>query len=228
MRGFSVCAAIAVSMGLATSALATPLKMEYCVTPVGGLFEYKITLTLDNNDGSWASGQGWGWIMFGDIPGPAASPLNDFVMNPASFPIGPYTELTSAGGAHNGPTLGPIWTPPGPPTTFVMNLWVPNAIGDKLEWTGTSASNLAQGQMLWSNLWFGGGATIAEFIVGDLVCENPCYPDCNGVGGLTIADFGCFQTAFVAGNPYADCNGVGGLTIADFGCFQTAFVAGCP
>ncbi len=56
----------------------------------------------------------------------------------------------------------------------------------------------------------------------------PCYPDCNGVGGLTIADFGCFQTKFVAGDPYADCNGVGGLTIADFGCFQTKFVAGCP
>ncbi len=57
---------------------------------------------------------------------------------------------------------------------------------------------------------------------------NTCYPDCNGVGGLTIADFGCFQTKFVAGDPYADCNGVGGLTIADFGCFQTKFVAGCP
>ncbi len=55
-----------------------------------------------------------------------------------------------------------------------------------------------------------------------------CYPDCNGVGGLTIADFGCFQTRFVAQDPYADCNGVGGLTIADFGCFQTKFVAGCP
>ncbi len=57
---------------------------------------------------------------------------------------------------------------------------------------------------------------------------HSCYPDCNGVGGLTIADFGCFQTKFVAGDPYADCNGVGGLTIADFGCFQTKFVAGCP
>jgi hypothetical protein len=57
---------------------------------------------------------------------------------------------------------------------------------------------------------------------------DACYPDCNGVGGLTIADFGCFQTRFVAGEPYADCNGVGGLTIADFGCFQTAFVGGCP
>jgi hypothetical protein len=60
------------------------------------------------------------------------------------------------------------------------------------------------------------------------ILPEPCYPDCNGVGGLTIADFGCFQTRFVAGDPYADCNGVGGLTIADFACFQTAFVAGCP
>jgi hypothetical protein len=55
-----------------------------------------------------------------------------------------------------------------------------------------------------------------------------CYPDCNGNGALTVADFGCFQTAFVAGSTYADCNGNGALTVADFGCFQTAFVAGCP
>ncbi len=57
---------------------------------------------------------------------------------------------------------------------------------------------------------------------------DTCYPDCNADNLLTIADFGCFQTKFVAGDPYADCNGVGGLTIADFGCFQTGFVAGCP
>jgi photosystem II stability/assembly factor-like uncharacterized protein len=57
---------------------------------------------------------------------------------------------------------------------------------------------------------------------------TPCYPDCTEDGNLTIADFGCFQTRFIAGDPYADCNGVGGLTIADFACFQTAFIAGCP
>ncbi len=28
-----------------------------------------------------------------------------------------------------------------------------------------------------------------------------CYPDCNGDGALTVADFGCFQTKFVAGCP---------------------------
>lgn len=55
-----------------------------------------------------------------------------------------------------------------------------------------------------------------------------CYGDCNADGALTIADFACFQGAFVGGDPYADCDGGGSLTIADFGCFQGAFVAGCP
>ncbi len=57
---------------------------------------------------------------------------------------------------------------------------------------------------------------------------DTCYPDCNTDASLTVADFGCFQTKFVAADPYADCNGTGGLTVADFGCFQTKFVAGCP
>jgi hypothetical protein len=55
-----------------------------------------------------------------------------------------------------------------------------------------------------------------------------CYPDCDLSGILTIADFACFQTRFVAGDLYADCNGTGTLNIADFGCFQTQFTAGCP
>jgi hypothetical protein len=58
--------------------------------------------------------------------------------------------------------------------------------------------------------------------------EGGCYPDCNGDSALTVADFGCFQTRFVAADPYADCNGDSALTVADFGCFQTKFVAGCP
>ncbi len=57
---------------------------------------------------------------------------------------------------------------------------------------------------------------------------STCYPDCNGNGTLTVADFGCFQTAFISSNPYADCNQSGTLTVADFGCFQTQFVVGCP
>ncbi len=57
---------------------------------------------------------------------------------------------------------------------------------------------------------------------------DACYPDCNESGGLTIADFACFQTKFAASDPYADCNASGSLTIADFACFQAKFAAGCP
>lgn len=58
--------------------------------------------------------------------------------------------------------------------------------------------------------------------------ECECRPDFNGDGILTIADFGAFQSAFVASAPCADYNGDGLHTIADFGAFQTGFVAGCP
>ncbi len=67
-----------------------------------------------------------------------------------------------------------------------------------------------------------GGQMLAAFVPGTF-----CIADCNADGVQTISDFGCFQTQFVAGNPYADCNLDGQQTIADFGCFQTAFVAGC-
>ncbi len=55
-----------------------------------------------------------------------------------------------------------------------------------------------------------------------------CYADCNESGALTVADFVCFQTKFVSGEPYADCNASASLTVADFVCFQTKFIAGCP
>jgi hypothetical protein len=64
--------------------------------------------------------------------------------------------------------------------------------------------------------------------VAAAVPEGGCYPDCDGMNGLTVQDFGCFQTKFVQGDPYADCDGVNGLTVQDFGCFQTKFVQGCP
>ncbi|MFM9996205.1 MAG: hypothetical protein ACKVU4_10430 [Phycisphaerales bacterium] len=61
-----------------------------------------------------------------------------------------------------------------------------------------------------------------------LTPNNPCYPDCNASGSLTVADFGCFQGKYVLGDLYADCNASGTLTVADFGCFQGKYVLGCP
>ena len=65
-------------------------------------------------------------------------------------------------------------------------------------------------------------------VLNVLAMPDGCYADCDESGSLTVADFGCFQTRFVAHVPYADCTADGALTVADFGCFQTAFVTGCP
>ncbi len=198
--------------------------MDYCVRDIGGgTFEYRFTLILDNNDGSWAPGQGFGWIIFGVDLWPKCSPISDFVMDPASYPIGPYWALGFSSGGQCGPLLEPIWFQ----IPVLPNFWIPAAVGDKLEWKGTSKTLVTPGGMHWCNVWATGGAPQTLAVLGNPVpCD--CYPDCNAMGGLTVADFACFQTKFVAGDPYADCNGVGGLTIADFGCFQTKFVAGCP
>ena len=76
------------------------------------------------------------------------------------------------------------------------------------------------------------GFTSNDFSFNDMddirVVPDGCYADCNGSGQPTVADFGCFQTRFVAMHPYADCNGDWVFTVADFGCFQTRFVKGCP
>jgi hypothetical protein len=64
--------------------------------------------------------------------------------------------------------------------------------------------------------------------VEDVSVSVHCRADVNKDRALTAADFGAFQTAFVAGNVLvADFNDDGVLTVADFGLYQTRFVAGC-
>ncbi len=52
---------------------------------------------------------------------------------------------------------------------------------------------------------FGGGATAVvgtsanSCVFDNLSIERVCYPDCNNSGGLSIADFICFQGEYVAG-----------------------------
>ncbi len=58
---------------------------------------------------------------------------------------------------------------------------------------------------------------------------DPCDPDCDQSGTLSIDDFICFQTLFALGDPEggADCDADAALTIDDFICFQTFFAIGC-
>ncbi len=97
---------------------------------------------------------------------------------------------------------------------------------------------LGDGNIMWTN---GAGVNISDPVSGatfnvldgsgqfiTLLGEvEPCYPDFDGDGQLTIFDFLAFQNAFDSGDLMADCDGDGTLTLFDFLCFQNAFDAGC-
>lgn len=166
----------ALSTGLAQ---ATPLKLDYSVEDIGaGLFNYEFYLTLDNNDGSWASGQGWGWLVFGDAQS-TATPLTDFLGDPSDLPIGPWTGYGSTGGGHNGPTL-----------QYVLDYWVPNFVGETLNWSGTATVDLLDGDMLFSTLTSIDGGVRADFEVATrippIVVDVP-EPSSLGLIGLGLA-----------------------------------------
>lgn len=131
---------------------ATPLRLDYTVEDLGGgLFDYDFRLVVDNNDESYAPGQVWNWIIFGDIPGTSGntpSPLTNWVgdlSNSSPF----ITSFSSSGGGHNGPT---IYGTDDEFTNSVLAVWRPNGVGDSLQWSGTSTANLLQGDLLFSTL----------------------------------------------------------------------------
>jgi hypothetical protein len=104
-------------------------------------------------------------------------------------------------------------------------------------WDGASWSPIAgTNHLVWDLLPHEGELLVAgEFTPAGTIPSPylarwgcPCYSDCDNSGALAVADFGCFQTQFVASHPYTDCNSDGAFTVQDFGCFQSKFVAGCP
>lgn len=164
------------------SVMATPLTMEYTVNDIGGgLFQYDFELMLDNNDNTWVSGMEWDWIIFGDVSFGNTSPLADFGNFVATdLPTG-STLITTSGG-HNGPTLeigGDVLLPG----------WNPTAIGESISWQGTSAAYLWQGELLWSSLVTGGGATSVQFEVANNVNSVP-EPTILGLLSLGLVGLG--------------------------------------
>lgn len=143
----------------ASSLSSVPITMYYQVKDLGGgTYQYDFTLHVDNNDNTYQPGQGWRWLIFGDQSS-AASPLTNWQISSGQLPVGPWTQMSSSGGGHNGPTFA-----------SVSVHWVPSGIGDALHWRGTSTANLAQGQMLWSTISSQlNGATPANFTVATRV-----------------------------------------------------------
>src|SRR3954468_23283108 len=98
LRRALACSALLAAVSFAPSAMATPLTMNFCVQDAGGgQYMYTFTLTLDNHDGTWSPGQGFGWIIFGDAQYPGPSQLDPFNGDPGSLPIGPWTSYGGSG-----------------------------------------------------------------------------------------------------------------------------------
>ncbi len=210
IRSCVVAAGLFAVGGLAAAASASPFTLTYCATASsGGGYIYNFKLTMDNNDGSWAPGQGIGWIVFGDAPSGETSPIADFAVDPSSLPIGPWTQIQGTGGGHNGPTFGPVVVQQPP---FDAIFWVPEAVGDSLEWAGFAANDTPAGAMQWSAL-FAQGRGVVNFEVGAIVCQSQCSSgdfDNDGDTG-TDADIEAFF-ACLAGNCCPTCWALG----ADF------------
>jgi hypothetical protein len=158
----AACASVLAAAALLTNhASATPLRLDYKVTALGGgVYRYDFTFVNDNNDGTWAAGQSFRWFVLGDVvPGP--SPLTNFIGDPNSFQNSPYTGFGNTSGGHNGPDLQPVLTD-----------WVPTSVGDSFSFSGTSTANLGQGALRWSNVITGstGTGVRGNFEIARLLC----------------------------------------------------------
>ena len=149
-------------------AQATPLRVDYTVNDLGGgTYQYDFRFILDNNDGSWVSGQSWDWFIFGDRSGSA---------NPSAFgpsitstwtwqsTDAPFTQQYSGGG-HEGPTS--CYTTDG----CSGIAWIPSAVGDSWSGSGTSPTLIADGDMYWSILVASNGASSIQFEIANRVPE---------------------------------------------------------
>jgi fibronectin-binding autotransporter adhesin len=150
-----------------------PLTLDYSVAPAGPVYDYTFTLTMDNHDGTWAPGQGWGWVVFGDVPS-GTSPINDFTMTGSvSAPWTLNNGRTSGG--HNGPNLDPV-----------LVLWTPSAIGESRTWTGKSANNVAEGSLLFSTVMSTG--VTANFAVANRLVPASVSVALDSSNNLVVTD----------------------------------------
>jgi hypothetical protein len=186
------CAAAGVALCLAGAASATPLTMEYTQTAVSGGYRYDFTLTLDNHDGTWAAGQQWDWIIFGESgttnnqasafdPDGAGGVGHSWTTLSFSAPI---SGIGATSGGHNGPNL------------YIGNSgvllpgWQPMVLGDSLAWSGTSTVNLGDRPIYWSALQASGTPTVnfeRAWIEGTMPQSNVPEPSALALALLALA-----------------------------------------
>ncbi len=198
--------------GPASGPVATPMRVSLDGTRIAGYTEELGTVPV--------VGHPWLWTRAGFTPIPNLPGATRCI--PAGLAEDGSMVVGSCEYGLTGPAAGFVWTPGGGTREISQVL---SALGASFAgWSVNGVGMSRDGRSL-----IGGGTNPAGQSESWLArLPEFCYADCTFDGLLTIADFGCFQALFVAGNPHADCTGNGQLSIADFGCFQTAFAAGCP
>lgn len=160
-------AALAAAAALVGAAHATPFVVAYTIAEQAEGYRYDITVTLDDNDGSWMAGQAFDFFTFGnqllsEDPGGAFSDP-EFL----SAPVGAQ-QLLATGGA-NGPAV--CFTA----CDAAQGGYAPAAVGDAFTLAVFASALIGPGDFLWSNLSATGdnGAIFTAADFQGFVSETP-------------------------------------------------------
>lgn len=149
--------AIAALALVAQATVATPLTLSYQVTNLGSSYQYDFNLVLDNHDNSWAAGEQWDWLVFGDRVGGGSNAEAIKCVDWTWISLAAGSTSTCSSGAHQGNTLGLGGN------GVILPGWSPTAVGQSLSWSGKTSTLVSPDNMYWSSLITGGGAQTVQF-----------------------------------------------------------------
>jgi hypothetical protein len=121
---------------------ASPFVLDYSITQVGSEYQYNFDLVLNNNDGSWVSGDVFNIFIIGDAASGNTPPFGNTASFFTTLPAGPGWVATTTMGGHNGPTLA----------DDVPGGYIPAGLGASITFTGLSTAYVGSGDLLWSIL----------------------------------------------------------------------------
>ncbi|MFO0885447.1 MAG: autotransporter-associated beta strand repeat-containing protein [Pirellulales bacterium] len=152
-----------------------PLKLEYTVTPQPATSNYKydFALKVDSSAGTYAAGQGWGFVVFGHDAANVAPSLT--VFTPTTAAPSPFTAF---GTTSSGYSLAPLFG----------TYWIPANINSQLAWSGTSTADVAQGQLYFDAFTSTGGAASFSNAIATRLVATPVTTVSLVGGNLTFTD----------------------------------------